>query len=37
MSSYRAKKRAFTARLVIIDVCIVLFVILTIERFRPIC
>lgn len=37
MSSYRAKKRYFNARLILIDVAVVTFIVLTIERFRPVC
>ncbi|TCL15201.1 hypothetical protein EV691_1841, partial [Azotobacter chroococcum] len=37
MSSYRAKKRAFIARLILIDVCVVLTIVLMIEQTRPVC
>lgn len=37
MSSYRAKKRYFTARLILIDVCIVLTIVLMLEQTRPVC
>lgn len=36
-SSYRAKKRYFTARLILIDSAIFTFIVLTIEHFRPGC